>query len=47
MVTYPIFIDIGDLQAGEHEFRIQIPQGEPEGTSFSYWNVSGALLYQK
>jgi len=44
-VTYPIFIDIGDLKAGKHTVRVQIPQGESEGTSFSSWNVSGVLLY--
>ncbi|QQT25775.1 PNGase F N-terminal domain-containing protein [Sphingobacterium spiritivorum] len=44
-VTNPIYIDLGDLKAGEHTIRVHIPQGEPEGTSLSYWNVSGALLY--
>lgn len=44
-VTYPIFIDIGDLKAGKHTVRVQIPQGESEGTSFGSWNVSGVLVY--
>lgn len=44
-VTNPIYIDLGDLKAGEHTIQIQIPQGPPEGNSFSFWNVSGALLY--
>jgi GLPGLI family protein len=44
-VTYPIFIDIGHLKAGTHTLRVQIPQGESEGTSFSSWNVSGVLVY--
>lgn len=44
-VTYPIFIDIGHLKAGTHTLRVQIPQGESEGTSFSSWNVSGVLAY--
>ena len=44
-VTYPIFIDIGRLKAGTHTLRVQIPQGESEGTSFSSWNVSGVLVY--
>ncbi|GEM64334.1 hypothetical protein SF1_23160 [Sphingobacterium faecium NBRC 15299] len=44
-VTYPIFIDIGRLKAGKHTVRVQIPQGESEGTSFSSWNVSGVLVY--
>lgn len=43
-LTSPIFIEMGDLRAGEHTVRIQIPQGEPEGTSFSSWNVSGVLI---
>lgn len=44
-VTYPIYIDIGKLKAGTHTVRVQIPQGENEGTSFSSWNVAGVLLY--
>jgi len=44
-VTYPIFLAIGDLKAGKHTVRVQIPQGESEVTSFSSWNVSGVLLY--
>lgn len=43
-VTNPIYIDIGSLEAGNHSITIQIPQGLPEGTSFSAWNVSGILL---
>ena len=43
-LTNPIFIDLGDLKAGTHTMRIQIPQGKPEGTSFSSWNVSGCLI---
>lgn len=43
-LTSPIFIDLGDLHAGNHVIRVQIPQGEPEGTSFSSWNVSGVLI---
>lgn len=43
-VTNPIFIDIGDIQQGEHTIQIQIPQGANEGTSFSSWNVSGVLI---
>ena len=44
MVTNPMLIDLGDLSAGKHSIRIQIPQGLPEGGSFSAWNVSGILL---
>jgi hypothetical protein len=43
-VTNPIFIDLGDLSAGEHTLRIQIPLGANEGSSFSAWNVSGVLI---
>ncbi len=43
-VTNPEFIDMGDLKAGTHSMTITIPQGAPEGNSFSAWNVSGALL---
>ncbi|MGX7666967.1 GLPGLI family protein [Flavobacterium pedocola] len=44
MVTNPTIIPIGDLKAGKHSIRIKIPQGTPEGGSFSAWNVSGALI---
>ena len=43
-VTNPIFIPLGDLKAGKHSIQIRIPQGKPEGSSFSAWNVSGVLL---
>lgn len=43
-VTYPIFIDLGDLDAGSHTIQIKIPQGLPEGGSFSAWNISGVLI---
>lgn len=44
MVTYPTYIDLGDLTAGDHTIQVKIPLGKPEGTSFSAWNVSGILL---
>ncbi|KQR92640.1 peptide-N-glycosidase [Chryseobacterium sp. Leaf180] len=43
-VTNPNFISLGDLKAGKHSIQVKIPQGEPEGGSFSAWNVTGALL---
>ena len=43
-ITNPYFIQLGDLKAGKHTIRVSIPQGKPEGNSFSYWNVSGVLL---
>jgi len=44
-VTPPNYISLGDLPAGKYTMEVDIPQGEPEGNSFSYWNVSGTLLY--
>lgn len=43
-VTNPVYIDLGNLPKGKHSIQILIPQGEPEGNSFSAWNVSGVLL---
>ncbi|MGC4040258.1 MAG: GLPGLI family protein [Flavobacterium sp.] len=43
-VTNPIFIDLGNLEPGNHSIQIKIPQGLPEGSSFSSWNVSGVLI---
>jgi GLPGLI family protein len=43
-VTNPIFIDLGDLEAGSHTLQVKIPQGLPEGGSFSAWNISGVLI---
>ncbi|QAA81123.1 GLPGLI family protein [Aequorivita sp. H23M31] len=44
-ITPPEYIDLGDLPAGKHIIEVNIPQGASEGNSFSYWNVSGVLLY--
>lgn len=43
-VTNPVFIDLGNLDAGNHSIQIKISQGLPEGSSFSSWNVSGVLI---
>lgn len=43
-VTNPIYIDLGNLKAGNHSIQIKIPQGLPEGNSFSAWNISGILI---
>ena len=43
-VTNPYFIPLGDLKAGSHTIQLKIPQGLPEGNSFSYWSVSGVLF---
>lgn len=45
-LTNPIFIELGSLKAGVHTLRVHIPQGKPEGTSFSAWNVSGCLIME-
>lgn len=44
MTTNPVSIPLGDLPAGTHTIQIKIPQGAPEGNSFSSWNISGVLL---
>ena len=44
MVTNPVYIDLGELKAGTHTLQVKIPQGTPEGTSFSAWNISGVLI---
>jgi hypothetical protein len=44
MITNPTYIDLGALKAGTHTIQVKIPQGAPEGTSFSAWNVSGVLI---
>jgi GLPGLI family protein len=44
MVTTPTYIDLGDLPAGDYTIQVKIPQGKPEGGSFSSWNVSGILI---
>jgi len=43
-VTNPNYIELGNLPAGNHTIQIKIPQGLPEGSSFSSWNVSGVLI---
>lgn len=43
-VTPPIWVPLGDIKKGTHTIDIKIPQGRREGTSFSYWNVSGVLF---
>jgi GLPGLI family protein len=40
----PVDIPLGNLSAGEHTFKVFIPMGKPEGTSFSAWNVSAVLV---
>ncbi len=45
--TNPVYFDLNDLKPGKHTIRIAIPQGKDEGTSFSHWMVSGAVLYEE
>src|SRR5699024_3940413 len=41
--TNPVYIPLPDLKPGWHIFKVAIPQGEAEGNSMSFWNVSGVL----
>lgn len=43
-VTNPYIVELGNLEAGKHKIQVKIPQGKPEGGSFSAWNVSGVLI---
>lgn len=43
-VTNPVYIPLGDLPKGRHTFAVTIPQGEPEGSGFSFWSLSGAIV---
>lgn len=43
-LTNPYIIELGDLKPGKHKVQVKIPQGEPEGSSFSAWNVSGVVV---
>jgi hypothetical protein len=42
--TNPVYIPINDVTPGKHTFKIAIPLGKREGTSFSAWNISGCLI---
>jgi hypothetical protein len=42
--TNPVYIPINDLTPGKHTFKVAIPLGKREGTSFSAWNISGCLI---
>lgn len=47
IVSYPVYVYMGDIKAGQHELKIAIPVGDPEGSSHSYWCISGALVGDK
>jgi len=42
--TNPVYIPLNDLRPGKHTFKIAIPLGKSEGSSFSAWNISGCLI---
>lgn len=41
--SVPVDIPL-NLKPGRHRISVYIPQGKPEGTSFSAWNVSAVLI---
>lgn len=41
--TDPLFVPLENLSPGRHILKVAIPQGAPEGGSFSAWCVSGLL----
>ncbi len=41
--TNPLFVPLDNLAPGHHILKVAIPQGAPEGGSFSAWCVSGIL----
>lgn len=42
--TNPVYIPLENLTPGKHTFKIAIPLGKREGSSFSAWNISGCLI---
>ena len=45
--TIPFVLNFDDIRKGLHTVKVAIPQGEREGESFSYWNVSGCFVVKK
>lgn len=43
-LSYPVEITLGEMSPGKHTLKLAIPAGKPEGSSFSFWNVSGVLV---
>ncbi len=41
--TDPYFVPLENLSPGRHTLKVAIPQGAPEGGSFSAWCISGLL----
>lgn len=50
-LTNPEYIPLHGLNPGKHNIKIVIDQGQDEGSSFSFWSVSGTITgkiyYQK
>ncbi|WP_247679914.1 MULTISPECIES: PNGase F N-terminal domain-containing protein [Chitinophaga] len=46
-LTSPVYISLPDITPGKHTIQVAIPQGKPEGSSQSFWNVSGTLIGEK
>ncbi len=42
--TNPEYVELPQLKAGQHQLKVAIPLGEPAGSSFSAWNISGILI---
>jgi len=42
--TEPAYIPIGNIEPGDHEFVVSIDQGDPDGSSISYWCLSGVII---
>lgn len=45
--TQPTYFYLTDIKPGRHTITVAIPQGAPLDGSFSYWNVSGLILYEQ
>ena len=43
-VSYPVYIHVGNLKAGDHQIKVAIPVGDPAENSLSYWCISGVLV---
>ncbi len=46
-ITNPVRIPLSDLKAGKNVIQVAIPQGKPEGSSISYWNISGVIVGER
>jgi hypothetical protein len=46
-ISDPVYVPLGDLSPGKHVIKVAIPQGSPEGSSFSSWCVSGLIIGER